>query len=316
MSLFRCPICASPLLREEKTYRCEKNHSYDLSKEGYTHLLPPNRKHSAAPGDDKGMAAARREFLSKDYYRPLKEALCALALTHTGDSPALLDTGCGEGYYTSAVYRALADAGKTPRMAGTDISKFILRYAAKREKEIEWAVASSYHLPVEDKSIDLLLNCFSPLALEEFQRVLKPGGTFLYVVPAAKHLWELKEVFRRVSLFLEPGGLFLFDVKSRQMFRELGGTSSIQEEDGLFCTRQYGFDSRSGYAQHQVDLFRQEGEGYTRFTEWHHQRAYSVETLTDALARAGMKVKGVYADYTTKKAKEETGRLLFVAQKL
>jgi hypothetical protein len=38
--------------------------------------------------------------------------------------------------------------------------------------------------------------------------------------------------------------------------------------------------------------------------------------LTDALARAGMKVKGVYADYTTKKAKEETGRLLFVAQKL
>ena len=129
-------------------------------------------------------------------------------------------------------------------------------------------------------------------------------------------LWELKEVFRRVSLFLEPGGLFLFDVKSRQMFRELGGTSSIQEEDGLFCTWQYGFDSRSGYAQHQVDLFRQEGEGYTRFTEWHHQRAYSVETLTDALARAGMKVKGVYADYTTKKAKEETGRLLFVAQKL
>ena len=194
MSLFRCPICASPLLREEKTYRCEKNHSYDLSKEGYTHLLPPNRKHSAAPGDDKGMAAARREFLSKDYYRPLKEALCALALTHTGDSPALLDTGCGEGYYTSAVYRALADKGKTPRMAGTDISKFILRYAAKREKEIEWAVASSYHLPVEDESIDLLLNCFSPLALEEFQRVLKPGGTFLYVVPAAKHLWELKEV--------------------------------------------------------------------------------------------------------------------------
>ena len=79
-------------------------------------------------------------------------------------------------------------------MAGTDISKFILRYAAKREKEIEWAVASSYHLPVEDESIDLLLNCFSPLALEEFQRVLKPGGTFLYVVPAAKHLWELKEV--------------------------------------------------------------------------------------------------------------------------
>ena len=119
-----------------------------------------------------------------------------------------------------------------------------------------------------------------------------------------------------MSLFLEPGGMFLFDVKSRQMFKELAGTCSIQEEEGLFCTWQYGFDSRSGYAQHQVDLFRQEGETYTRFTEWHDQRAYSVETLTDALTRAGMKVKGIYADYTAKKAADETGRLLFAAQKL
>ena len=39
----------------------------DMSREGYTYLLPPNQKHSAAPGDDKGMAAARREFLSKRY---------------------------------------------------------------------------------------------------------------------------------------------------------------------------------------------------------------------------------------------------------
>ena len=59
---------------------------------------------------------------------------------------------------------------------------------------MEFAVASSYRLPLADGSIDLLLDCFSPLALEEFRRVLRPGGTFLYVVPAADHLWELKQV--------------------------------------------------------------------------------------------------------------------------
>ncbi|MEG1657781.1 MAG: methyltransferase domain-containing protein [Oscillibacter sp.] len=194
MSLFCCPLCGEKLERGDGAYRCAAGHCYDIAKEGYTYLLPVNQKHSAAPGDDKGMAAARRAFLSKDYYRPLLDALCALALTHTGNSPALLDSGCGEGYYTAGIYQALLAAGKRPRAAGIDISKFILRSAAKRERAIEFAVASSYHLPVAAGSVDLLLNCFSPMAEEEFRRVLRPGGTLLYVVPAAKHLWELKEI--------------------------------------------------------------------------------------------------------------------------
>lgn len=54
MSLFRCPLCASPLERTAHTYRCPAGHSFDIAKEGYVHLLPPNQKHSAAPGDDQG----------------------------------------------------------------------------------------------------------------------------------------------------------------------------------------------------------------------------------------------------------------------
>lgn len=106
----------------------------------------------------------------------------------------ILDAGCGEGYYTSGIDQTLTAAGKTPCMAGIDISKFILRLAAKRNKNIEFAVASCYHLPFPDGAADILLDCFSPLAIDEFRRVLKPGGYFLYVVPGARHLWELKQI--------------------------------------------------------------------------------------------------------------------------
>ena len=75
-----------------------------------------------------------------------------------------------------------------------DISKFALRRAARRVKEGEFAVASVYHLPVADSRADLLTNVFSPLCPEEFARVMRPGGHFYYVVPSAKHLWEMKEV--------------------------------------------------------------------------------------------------------------------------
>ena len=194
MSLFRCPLCQGALVREEKTYRCPKGHCFDIAAQGYTHLLPVNQKNSKMPGDDKGMAAARSAFLNEGYYAPLRQALCNLAVELTGPKCTVLDTGCGEGYYTSGIYQALLGAGKSVQMAGTDISKFILRRAAKRENDIEFAVASSYHLPIHDESIDLLINCFSPLALEEFRRVLKPGGAFLYVVPSPRHLWQMKEV--------------------------------------------------------------------------------------------------------------------------
>lgn len=194
MSLFLCPVCSAPLERAEGAYACPNGHGFDRAKEGYVHLLPANHMHSKAPGDDKGMAAARNRFLSGGFYAHLRSALSGLALAHTGPAPAVLDSGCGEGYYTAGIYAALRGAGKAVSMAGVDISKFCLRWAARREREVEFAVASAYRLPLADGRADLLVNCFSPLALDEFRRVLKPGGVFLYVVPAPGHLWALKRV--------------------------------------------------------------------------------------------------------------------------
>ena len=194
MSLFLCPICGAPLIREAGSYRCRVGHSYDIAREGYVHLLPANQKHSQQPGDDREMVAARSRFLEGGWYGHLRDALCRLAADLTGGRPVFLDAGCGEGYYTAAVVHAMKEAGKTPASAGVDLSKFALKKAARRCKEAEFAVASVYHLPVSDQSVDLLLDCFAPLAAEEYRRVLKPGGIFLYVVPAPEHLMEMKSV--------------------------------------------------------------------------------------------------------------------------
>ncbi len=194
MSLFLCPLCGEVLSGGGQALRCGAGHCFDRAREGYVHLLPVGQKHSRAPGDDKAMVAARRAFLDRGYYAPLRSALCSLSVELTGQAPVVLDAGCGEGYYTAGVRDALLSAGRSPLTAGIDISKFSLQKAAKRYPGVEFAVASAYRLPVADRSVDLLLNVFSPLAIDEFRRVLKPGGHYLYVVPAAMHLWEMKEV--------------------------------------------------------------------------------------------------------------------------
>lgn len=193
-SLFRCPLCQRALDRQENRYLCPQGHSFDRAAAGYVHLLPANKMHSKDPGDDKGMATARNRFLSGDYYRPLCDALAELAVKYAPETVSVFDAGCGEGYYSAAIYRALIQTDRQVRMAGADLSKHALRRAAKREKEVEFAVASVYDLPVGDQCADLLFNCFSPLALEEFRRILKPGGIYFYVVPGERHLWELKNV--------------------------------------------------------------------------------------------------------------------------
>lgn len=193
MSYFLCPICGQPLSIKERSYVCRNRHSFDISAKGYVNLLPANKKRSAAPGDNKEMVVARNDFLSLGYYGHLKDTLRRLCDRYSGNNVNILDCGCGEGYYTQGIYEYLSENGKMANIQGIDISKDAVALAARRVKDGLFAVASSFHLPVADRTIDILVNCFSPLAVKEFHRVMKKGGKFLYVVPAPKHLWQLKE---------------------------------------------------------------------------------------------------------------------------
>jgi Methylase involved in ubiquinone/menaquinone biosynthesis len=195
---FTCPVCGQVLYCNNKTLRCASGHSFDLAAAGYVNLL---RTQSARThGDDKIMARARREFLSRGYYRPIadavSESLVQLAAENKrlGKTFTLLDAGCGEGFYTNAVANTLAESGADIAAAGIDISRDAVALASKAYRAVSFAVASVYELPVADNYCDGIISLFAPFPEKELIRAVKPGGFIVRAVPLADHLWELKRL--------------------------------------------------------------------------------------------------------------------------
>lgn len=192
MLKLKCPVCGGLLERTDRTLRCDAGHSYDVARQGHVNLLMSNKSSAKRHGDDKLMVVSRQEFLDAGYYNCLRDGLCALAVRLCGEEVNLLDAGCGEGFYTSAVRTALEKSGRTCHAGGMDISKEAVAAAARRDGALTLAVAGINALPVPDGSIDLLLNIFAPEDEREFARVLKPGGLFFKAVPRERHLFGLK----------------------------------------------------------------------------------------------------------------------------
>ena len=193
MSVFCCPNCGRPLTGEERRLVCPAGHSFDKAKSGYVNLLLSQQTGQKHHGDDKLMVKARSAFLERGYYDPMRQELIRQGLAAARQGMTVLDAGCGEGYYTAELARRLREAGFQPKMAGIDISKAALQEAAWRDKETEYAVASCFHLPTAGESVDLQLSVFAPYCGEEFQRVLRPAGQFIMVIPLENHLYGLKE---------------------------------------------------------------------------------------------------------------------------
>ena len=136
---------------------------------------------------------ARKSFLDKGHYAPLRDALERAVLRYGRSGGVLLDAGCGEGYYTAGIFDTLEQARLPMQIYGVDISKSAADAAAKRCPEGHFSVGSVYHLPVSDHCCDVLMTIFAPYCGTEFHRVLKKNGVMLMVIPGQQHLWGLKE---------------------------------------------------------------------------------------------------------------------------
>lgn len=186
--LFCCPKCKNILSVDAHTYKCPNGHCFDIARQGYINLLSGST--GGVHGDDDIMLTSRRRFLEAGFYGLFADKLCGLVKSHIADdADAILDCGCGEGYYTGKLRAVLPD---NP-VAAYDVSKKAVAMAASKYKGIEFAVASSRNLPVKDNFVKILTNTFSPMEHAEFKRVLKDDGILIYAVPSARHLWGLKQ---------------------------------------------------------------------------------------------------------------------------
>lgn len=177
MSVLICPVCKNELKKCGNTLKCEKNHCFDYSRDGYVNLLLGSKSGDKI-GDSRDSAHARHSFLAKGYYSCLKNFLADKMLG------TVLDICCGEGYYDDCC----------GELYGFDISKEMVRLAAKSKKHNHYFVANLSAIPVKDNCFDTAIHLFAPFNENEFSRVLKDDGVLYCVVGGENHLWELKKI--------------------------------------------------------------------------------------------------------------------------
>jgi len=153
------------------------------------------------------MLQARRSFLDKGYFDFVRAALVDAALealshpSFSGRPAAILDVGCGEGYYLEGLSRCLTLDSSVSVPApitcfGMDVSKDALRMAARKHKDCFFFLANVHHeIPLLDRSVALLTGACAPRNFFEFRRVLTRAGRCLIVIPTPRHLYELRRHF-------------------------------------------------------------------------------------------------------------------------
>lgn len=195
----RCPHCGEPLDLSARAWVCPQGHSFDRARQGYVNLL---RAGTRAHGDSAPMLRARRRFLDAGQYATLAKAVTAEVsawLAGAGaalpvETRALVECGCGEGYYLDAVATACGDALRDDgwRLYGFDLARDAVKMAASREYAGLGArlfVANMWErLPFADGGVGAALVIFAPRNAVEFARVIAPGGLLLVVTPTPEHL--------------------------------------------------------------------------------------------------------------------------------
>jgi 23S rRNA (guanine745-N1)-methyltransferase len=262
LTLLICPVrdCGEPLERWERALICPRGHSFDLARSGYANLLQPQDRRSKVPGDSLAAVEARRRLLDAGYGAPLLRALREeIEPLGLPAGTAVLDVGCGEGYYLSSIARE-----RSVEAHGVDLSAAAVDLAARRYPGAAWIVANADRsLPYAAGSFDLILSIDARLHPAEMRRVLKEGGRLLVAVPGPDDLVELRAAVLgegRLRDRLEGASGRLaeyFEIEARRTVRDAVRLGPAEVRDALAATYRLRDSRRPAIAGIEVTLSHQ-----------------------------------------------------------
>ena len=127
---------------------------------------------------------------------------------------------------------------------------------------------------------------------------------------------DLRRTLGRLRLFIQPGGVLIFDVNTPYKLQNLDGQVFLDERDDVYCVWRTEYNRRSRVCTYYMDLFSQEkGELWRRDFEYHRQRAYSVEELEGYLREAGFTRIRTFGDCRMRPPRENEERIYFCANR-
>ncbi len=203
---------------------------------------------------------------------------------------SVLDIACGSGSLCAELVRRGVD------VVGVDASAEMLAKAAEKLPNALWLCQDMRELDLYG-TVDAAV-----CSLDSLNHLCRTA--------------DVRRVFQRARLFVEPGGLLIFDVNTPYKHREvLADRSFVMEEENVVCVWRNRYLPRSGEVEMLLDFFAEDADGrYERYMDTVRERAYSERTLRRLLAETGWEVLAVYEDMTELPPRQDSQRTVWVAR--
>lgn len=207
----------------------------------------------------------------------------------------LLDVACGTGGFSIEL------AKKGIEVIGTDMSEDMLSVA--REK-------------TADEGLDILYLCQSAEELDLYGTV-DGAVCCMDSINHITNIETLETALKKVSLFLEPERLFIFDVNTLyKQEKILANNTFVLDEEDVYCVWQNEFDSDNKITNISLDFFTKEDDIYVRSGEEFSEKAYTSEELAYLLEKAGFKIEAVFGDMTQNPPTDTEERVFYICRKI